>query len=120
MLFRSTGHPEGTVPDSGRAGRSGFTVLTPPAGDALEGITRRALLGAMSVAGLATAERALTVQEAVSGRFTLMLTSTSTGVVPIHSLQNSDGGSYELPIHPVFESIRNAYIRHLAEYTRTG
>jgi branched-chain amino acid aminotransferase len=93
-----------------------FTVCTPPATDALEGITRRTLLEALAGAGIPTAQRPLDVQEALSGRFCLMLTSTSTGVVPVHSLLDSGGGSRELPIYPAFGSIRTAYLRYVAEY----
>jgi branched-subunit amino acid aminotransferase/4-amino-4-deoxychorismate lyase len=94
-----------------------LTVFTPPAADALEGITRRTLLAALSSANIPTAERSLAAQDAISGRFCLMLTSTSTGVVPIHSLQDAEGNCHELPTTPAFETIRNAYLRYLDGYT---
>ncbi|MGD9941401.1 MAG: aminotransferase class IV [Clostridia bacterium] len=94
-----------------------FTVLTPPAADALEGITRRTLLAALSSAGISSAERPLTIQDALSGRFCLMLTSTSTGVVPIHSLQDALSNGHELPTTPAFGIVRNAYLKYLDGYT---
>ena len=114
----ASGNPDADLSEPGKASPGLFTVFTPPAVDALEGITRRTLLEALSSAGIPTAERPLPVQEAFSGRFSLMLTSTSTGVVPIHSLLDSDGIPHELLIHPAFESIRNAYLAHVEDYAR--
>jgi branched-subunit amino acid aminotransferase/4-amino-4-deoxychorismate lyase len=111
LFFVDAEPPPGSNPDGG------FTVFTPPAADALEGITRRTLLAALSAAGIAAAERPLAVQDAISGRFCLMLTSTSTGVVPVHSLLDSIGNSHELPPTTVFRAIRNAYLKYLDGYT---
>jgi branched-subunit amino acid aminotransferase/4-amino-4-deoxychorismate lyase len=102
---------------AGSASHGGFTVFTPPAADALEGITRRTLLAALSSAGIPTAEHPLSVRDAISGRFCLMLTSTSTGVVPVHSFLDTEGSFHELPPMPAFGSVRNAYLRHLEGYT---
>jgi branched-subunit amino acid aminotransferase/4-amino-4-deoxychorismate lyase len=107
-----------TAPDSGQSSPDAFTVFTPPASDALEGITRRTLLGAMSAAGIPTAERSLTVQEALSGRFCLMLTSTSTGVVPVRMVIDEVWKHYELPIIPTFEAIQASYKQMLGRYAQ--
>ncbi|MFH2113767.1 MAG: aminotransferase class IV [Spirochaetota bacterium] len=108
------------VSDSGSSDPGAITVFTPPAVDALEGITRRTLLAALATAGIPTVERSLSVQEAISGRFCLMLTSTSTGVVPVHSVIDTEGNRHELPKSPVFEVVVNAYLGYLAAYTRNG
>lgn len=97
-----------------------FTVFTPPAADALEGITRRTLLEALATAGIPAAERSLSVQEAISGQFSLLLTSTSTGVVPVRALLDADDNCHKLPPTPVFQAVRAAYLRHLDEYTSNG
>ena len=104
--------------DAGRSSSCAFTVFTPPASDALEGITRRTLLEALTIAGIHTAERPLTVQEALSGRFCLMLTSTSTGVVPIHALLEADGRTHDLPATAAYEVVRNTYMKKLTDYTK--
>ena len=106
------------VSGSSRLSPSLCAVYTPPADVALEGITRRTLLAALAAAGIPAFERPLNVQEAISGRFTLMLTSTSTGVVPIHSLLDPDSRVHRLQIHPAFNSIRQAYLSHVEEYAR--
>lgn len=116
----TTGNPDddNDVSGSGRLSPGLCAVFTPPAVDALEGITRRTLLAALATAGMPAFERPLTVGEAISGRFTLMLTSTSTGVVPIHSLLDPDSSVHELQINPAFDSIRHAYLAHVEEYAR--
>jgi len=69
-----------------RAGDSAV-VYTPPLADVLDGITRRTLIEALDVAGIRTMERPLGIEEAVRGDFGLMLTSTSSRVIPVNGLR---------------------------------
>ena len=97
-----------------------FRVFTPPAADALEGITRRTLLAALVAAGIPTAERPLSLQDIHSGRYSLMLTSTSTGVVPVSSVIAADGVCHSLPSSSAFEVIRSVYLKQVEEYAKKG
>jgi branched-subunit amino acid aminotransferase/4-amino-4-deoxychorismate lyase len=94
------------------------TVYTPPAADALEGITRRTLLEALRTEGIPTEERPLQLEEALSGRFCLMITSTSTGVVPVRMLIDEAGRQHELPVAAVFIGIQGYYKQMLGRYTQ--
>ncbi len=62
-------------------------VYTPPLADVLDGITRRTLITALAAAGVVTEERPLAVQEALGGAFSLLVTSTSSRIIPVRSLQ---------------------------------
>lgn len=66
-------------------------VYTPPAADALEGITRRTLISALAEAGVRTVERPLSLDDALGGEFALAVTSTSSRVIPARSIVGGAG-----------------------------
>jgi branched-subunit amino acid aminotransferase/4-amino-4-deoxychorismate lyase len=117
------------VPDRGDAGFATdwlaglpdmhpLVVHTPPAGDALEGITRRTLIHALSAAGIMVEERRLCRAEALAGSWALMVTSTSTRIAPVRRLVKADGTGLELPIPAAYRMIRAIYDRYLDEYAK--
>lgn len=69
-----------------RAGNS-TVVYTPPLADVLDGITRRTLIEALAGVGVRTVERPLRVEEAIGGGYGLMVTSTSSRVIPVSALR---------------------------------
>jgi branched-subunit amino acid aminotransferase/4-amino-4-deoxychorismate lyase len=62
-------------------------VYTPPLADVLDGITRRTLIEALAGVGVRTVERPLRVEEALGGGYGLMVTSTSSRVIPVSGLR---------------------------------
>lgn len=80
-----------------RRGESGI-VYTPPAGDVLEGITRRTLADALTEAGLRMVERRLSLAEVLGGQFALAVTSTSSRVIAIRSLLGEGPGPHPVPV----------------------
>ncbi len=66
-------------------------VFTPPARDVLEGITRRTLMQALAESGVRTIERPLSLGDALCGEFALAVTSTSSRIIPVRSLDGASG-----------------------------
>lgn len=64
----------------------GGALFTPPAEQVLEGVTRRTLMEALAAAGRPVRERPLGLEEALSGRYALMVSSTSNRALPVRSL----------------------------------
>ena len=91
-----------------------LVTCTPPAADALEGVTRGEVLAALAEAGQALAERPLRLAELAGGRVALMLTSTSTGLAPVSRIM--DGTWLDLPVPPRVAELRGIYERHLSRY----
>jgi branched-subunit amino acid aminotransferase/4-amino-4-deoxychorismate lyase len=75
-----------------RHGESGV-VYTPPAAEVLEGITRRTLIEALAAVGTRTIERPLGLAEALEGACGLMVTSTSSRVIPVQAIVGAAGAS---------------------------
>ncbi len=67
-------------------------VYTPPASRVLSGITRRTVMAALAEAGLRVEERDLPVEEAVDGRASLAVTSTSSKVIRVRRLLGEPSG----------------------------
>lgn len=76
-------------------------IYTPPAGDVLEGITRKTLIIALAEAGISTVERPLELAEALSGEYGLAVTSTSSKVIPVATLTMATNMAPGLPSPPV-------------------
>ncbi|TFG78568.1 MAG: hypothetical protein E4H20_12620, partial [Spirochaetales bacterium] len=91
-------------------------VYTPPAADVLEGITRRTLIQALGATGIGTEERSLAESEALSGRFALMVTSTSSNVLPVRTLILRDGDRLELTVPAFVQELCALYDAFLARY----
>jgi branched-subunit amino acid aminotransferase/4-amino-4-deoxychorismate lyase len=99
----------------------GDVVFTPPAADVLEGITRRTLIAALAEAGVRTEERPLPLDEALGGAFSLMVTSTSSRVIPVRSLRGpaesaapaSVAGPIALVLAPELERVAAVYDAYL-------
>jgi branched-subunit amino acid aminotransferase/4-amino-4-deoxychorismate lyase len=105
-----------------RRGES-FTIYTPPAVDVLEGITRRTLIVALAEAGISTVERPLELAEAVSGEYSLAVTSTSSKVIPVAMLAAAGSMAPGLPSQPIrlplckeIERVRAVYDDYLAKW----
>ncbi|HUW70316.1 MAG TPA: aminotransferase class IV [bacterium] len=105
-----------------RSGES-FTIYTPPAVDVLEGITRRTLIVALAEADISTVERPLELAEAVSGEYSLAVTSTSSKVIPIAMLAAASSMAPGLPSEPIrlplcreIERVRALYDDYLARW----
>lgn len=67
-------------------------VYTPPASRVLSGITRRTVMAALAEAGLRVEERDLPVEEAIDGRASLAVTSTSSKVILVRRLLGEPSG----------------------------
>jgi branched-chain amino acid aminotransferase len=110
-----------------RAGDSTI-VYTPPLSDVLDGITRRTLIEALGAVGVRTIERPLAVDEALRGDFGLMVTSTSSRVIPVSLLRGpvstavftganvaAEASLAILPEAARVRSIYDSYLEHYAE-----
>lgn len=62
-------------------------VYSPPLADVLDGITRRTLIEALAAVGVRAVDRPLRVEEALGGEYGLMVTSTSSRVIPVSGLR---------------------------------
>jgi len=103
-----------------RCGESS-AIYTPPAVDVLDGITRRTLIMALDEAGIHTVERPLELADALSGEYSLALTSTSSRVMPVATLTVAVAPG--LPTQPVrlapskeIERVRVLYDDYLARW----
>lgn len=76
-------------------------IYTPPAGDVLEGITRKTLIIALAEAGISTVERPLELAEALPGDYILAVTSTASKVIPVATLSMVTSLAPGLPSPPV-------------------
>jgi branched-subunit amino acid aminotransferase/4-amino-4-deoxychorismate lyase len=102
--------------EAGAAAHSSGTLYTPPAKDVLEGITRRTLMAALAAEGLPVIERPLREDEALSGRFGLMVSSTSNKALPVRRLLRPDGPPVELPLPGFFRAVLRSYDGYLRRY----
>ncbi len=96
------------------------TIYTPPTDRALEGITRRTLIAALAEAGVAVAERPLSVAEALSGEYALAVTSTSSRVIQVCALLPVPGetaGATDCPRSPELASAAAVYDAYLERYS---
>lgn len=80
------------------------TVYTPPASRVLSGITRKTFLQSLDEAGRPWKEAPLRLEEVLTGRYGLLVSSTSTTLVPVSRLFENDGNT----VHrlPVFKELR--------------
>lgn len=81
------------------------TVYTPPADRVLSGITRKTFLRSLDEAGRTWKEAPLRVEDVLSGRYGLLISSTSTTLVPVARIIDTDGST----VHtlPVFDEQKN-------------
>jgi len=105
-----------------RCGESS-AIYTPPAIDVLDGITRRTLIIALDEAGIRTVERPLELADALSGEYSLAVTSTSSRVIPVAALTIAGSVAPGLPTQPVrlapskeIERARTLYDDYLARW----
>jgi branched-chain amino acid aminotransferase len=107
----------------------GGVVYTPPVSEVLEGITRKTLIEALAEADIMTIERPLLAGEALAGAASLMVTSTSSRVIPVRALQGSGQEVYtgpvrsgvheqatELLVSPEIARVRFIYDEYLSRY----
>lgn len=106
---------------------SAGAIYTPPADQLLEGITRRTIMEAMAAAGRPVRERPLGLDEALSGRYALMVSSTSNRALPVRSilgpldpeaqgLAAELGAPFELPRSAALDELVRIYGEYLAAY----
>ncbi len=75
------------------------TVYTPPSARVLSGITRKTFLQSLDEAGLSWSESPLRLAEVLSGRYGILVSSTSTTLVPVARLLEKDGNTaHTLPV----------------------
>jgi branched-subunit amino acid aminotransferase/4-amino-4-deoxychorismate lyase len=101
-------------------------VYTPPLADVLDGITRRTLIEALAAVGVRTIERPLRFEEALDGGYGLMVTSTSSRVIPVSGLRGPVSKSTlgnepsvkgtALSIPAEIANIRRVYDSYLEKY----
>lgn len=105
----------------------GGAIYTSPAAQVLEGITRRTIMEAMAAAGRPVRERPLSLDEALSGRYAIMVSSTSNRALPVRSLLGpldpeaqglaADlGAPFELPRSSALDELVRIYDEYLAAY----
>ncbi len=95
-------------------------IYTPPQRDVLSGITRKTFIEAMETRGVAVRERPFPLRDALSGTIGMMVSSTSTRLVPINRLFGSDDGVVvDVPILALLTAAADAYASWLEDY-RTG
>jgi branched-chain amino acid aminotransferase len=66
-------------------------ICTPPTEDVLSGITRKTFLVALDEAGWLHEEEPLVLADVLSGKCSLLVSSTSTRLVPVNRLKITDG-----------------------------
>lgn len=109
------------------AAGQGDGIYTPPAAQVLEGITRRTIMEAMAVAGRPVRERPLGLDEALSGRYAIMVSSTSNRALPVSSLLGpldpeiqglaaELGAPFKLPHSALLDEAVKIYDEYLAAY----
>lgn len=94
-------------------------AFTPPEADVLSGITRKTCLQALADAGFPCEERALALSDIRSGHIGVLVSSTSTGLVPVRELigpENEKGEPYRLPFLPELSRVVDIYSRWLESY----
>ncbi len=95
-------------------------ILTPPAVDVLSGITRKTFLQCLAEDKWPVQERVLPLSEVLAGRYGLLVSSTSTRLVPVKSLlqTTAEGRSLrsELPLLDSLQQAAALYERWLADY----
>mgnify|MGYP000862298161 CR=1 FL=1 len=105
----------------------GGAIYTSPAAQVLEGITRRTIMEAMAAAGRPVRERPLSLDEALSGRYAIMVSSTSNRALPVSSLLGpldpeaqgwaaELGPPFELPRSAALDGLVRIYDEYLAAY----
>jgi branched-chain amino acid aminotransferase len=104
--------------EAGAAAHSPGPLYTPPAKDVLEGITRRTLMAALATDGLPVIERPLREEEALSGRFGLMVSSTSNKALPVRRLLRPGSAPFELPLPGFFSAVLRSYDEYLLRYAQ--
>lgn len=86
------------------------TVYTPPASRVLSGITRKTFLQALDEAGRPWKESSLRLEHVRSGRYGLLVSSTSTTLVPVARLLENEGNI----VHalPVFNELKELSVSY--------
>lgn len=106
---------------------AGGVIYTPPAAQVLEGITRRTIMEAMAAAGRPVRERPLGLDEALAGRYAIMVSSTSNRALPVRSLLGpldpeaqglaaELGAPLELPRSALLDEAVRIYDEYLSAY----
>ncbi|OHD15791.1 MAG: hypothetical protein A2087_13410 [Spirochaetes bacterium GWD1_61_31] len=92
------------------AGTPGL-VFTPPSGDVLAGITWRTIITALSAAGVTVEERPLYLSELRQGKVSLLMTSTSSDIIPVRAVYGlaAPGTASELPLNPAIPDLQRIY-----------
>ncbi len=93
-------------------------VYTPPACDVLAGITRKTCMEAMEHAGRPVLERTLSLSEILSGKAGLMVSSTSSRLLPVTSLYTgpADREGRSVAVMDVLLQCASVYEEALQQY----
>lgn len=86
------------------------TVHTPPATRVLSGITRKTFLQSLDEGGQPWKETPLRLEDVRSGRYGLLVSSTSTTLVPVARLLENEGNTVQ--VLPVFDELKNLSVRY--------
>lgn len=94
-------------------------VYTPPASQVLSGITRKTFLHALDDAEMSWIEEPLTLEQAFSGRFGMLISSTSTTLVPVARIYNPEGDLWHtLPVFNKLQTFSTLYDSWLESWER--
>ena len=86
------------------------TVCTPPASRVLSGITRKTFLQSLDAVGRTWKEAPLRLDEVLGGRYGLLVSSTSTTLVPVARLLDQEGtGVHTLPVFDELKKLSAHY-----------
>lgn len=108
--------------DSGSTDLSSPVIYTPPEHQVLSGITRMTVLEALREAGWKCRERELELSAVLDGSVSLMISSTSTRLVPVGSvidrgIENSDTpGLVKIPRSAILDNAAALYASWLATH----
>lgn len=98
-------------------------VFTPPASQVLSGITRKTFLHALDEAGISWKEEPLQLEHALNGSFGLLISSTSTTLVPVARIYNpKDSAWHNLPVFnelKTFSSLYHSWLESWEEHKRS-
>lgn len=94
-------------------------VYTPPAAQVLSGITRKTFLRSLDEANLSWKEAPLLLEDALSGKIGLLISSTSTTLVPVSRIYNPETEDWSpLPIFTALEKLSSLYDSWLESWER--
>lgn len=92
-------------------------LFTPPASQVLSGITRKTVIASLQEEGMTVKERFLSVETVCRGACSLMITSTSSTILPVRTILEGPGESSprELSVSANIKKIQEIYKNWLAK-----